>query len=71
MLAFQPVADGKNSGPQRLSTGLSVNNVNAVEPLCRGRARIAFFRKPCERRLIFRDIGRMQRVIGREQRAGN
>ena len=62
MLAFQPVAIGKNSRQRRLKTGLSVNNVNAVGPLCRRRARIAFFRKPRDRRLIFRDKGRMQRV---------
>jgi hypothetical protein len=45
LLAFQPVADGKNSRRPKLETGHSANDVNAVEALCRRRCRILFFQK--------------------------
>jgi hypothetical protein len=55
LLGFSALADGKNSGRWTPETGLPVNNANAIEPLCRRRARIAFFRKPRAHGLIFRD----------------
>jgi hypothetical protein len=45
LLAFQPVADGKNSRRPKLETGHSANDVNAVEALCYRRCRILFFQK--------------------------
>jgi hypothetical protein len=45
LLAFQPVADGKNSRRPKLETGHSTNDVNAVEALCYRRCRILFFQK--------------------------
>jgi hypothetical protein len=45
LLAFQPVADGKNSRRPKLETGHSANDVNAVEALCCRRCRILFFQK--------------------------
>jgi hypothetical protein len=63
LLGFSALADGKNSRRRRLKTRRSANDLKAVAALCHRRARIAFFRKPRGRGLVFRDIGRMHRVI--------
>jgi hypothetical protein len=62
LLGFLNRADGKNSRRRRLKSGHYVNDVNVVGASCCRHDQIAFFRKPRDRRLIFRDKGRVQRV---------
>jgi hypothetical protein len=63
LLGFPAIAKRNNSSRLPPKTDLSLNDVNAVGALCRRCGGIAFFRKPRARGLIFRDVGRMQRVI--------